>query len=86
MPGVIVHVHFDQHVARIAHARRNHFFAAAHFDHRFGRNDDLADLVRKAERRHAAFQAFLHLLLKPRVGVDDVPLLRHCTFLQCLTK
>src|SRR5580692_9345826 len=30
VPGVFVQVHLHQHVARISHPRRHHFFAAAH--------------------------------------------------------
>jgi len=45
------------------------------FNDRLGRDDDLADLVVQPKRRYAALQALLHLLLKTRVGVDDVPLL-----------
>src|SRR5580704_3362593 len=76
VPGVIVHIHFHQHVARITHPRRNHFLAAAHFHHRFRRNNDLPDLVGQPERRHAAFKALFYFLLESRVGVHDVPLLR----------
>ena len=45
--------------------------------HILGRNHHPADLVLQPEGRHAAFQALLHLLLKSRIGVDDVPLLFH---------
>jgi hypothetical protein len=37
----------------------------------------LADFIGQTERSDAPFQAFLYLSLKPGVGMDDVPLLRH---------
>ncbi len=58
------------------HPRRNHLFAAAHFDDVFGRDEHAADFVLQAERGHAAFQALFDFLFKARIRMDDVPL--HC--------
>src|ERR1700674_2233466 len=77
VPGVVVHVHFHQDVAGIQHARGSDFLAAANFQHILGRNHHPADFILQPEGRHAALKALLHLLLKSRIGVDDVPLLFH---------
>ncbi len=86
VPGVVVHIHFHQHVAGIQHPRGNHLLAAANFHDVLGRNHHPADLFLQPERGHAAFQAFLHLLLKSRIGVDDVPLLCHVHSLASVPK
>src|SRR3984957_5201596 len=49
MPDVIVHVHFDQHVAGIEHALGGVLLAAAHFGDRLGRDQHLADLFLQPE-------------------------------------
>src|SRR5882724_6796689 len=77
VPGVLVEVHFNQHVARIGHPRRNHLLAATHFHDIFHRNQHAADLVLQTESSHTAFEAFLYLLLEARIGVNDVPLHAH---------
>src|SRR5690348_9248234 len=77
VPGIFVQIHFHQHVPRIRHPRRNHFFAAAHFHHIFHGDQHAPDLVLQIESGHTALQALLHLLFKARVGVNDVPLHRH---------
>src|SRR5260221_12460203 len=80
VPGVFVQIHFHQHVARIRHARSDHFLAAAHFDDVFRGNQHAADFVLQAEGGHTALQAFLDLLLEARIRVNDVPLHRHKPF------
>src|SRR5579859_476071 len=76
VPGIFVEIHFDEHITRIRHARRDDLLAAANLHDVFHGNQDAANLILQIERRHAAFQAFFHFLLKARVGMDDVPL--HC--------
>ena len=74
VPDVIVHVHFNQHVAGIEHALGGVLLAAAHFGDGFGGDQHFADLLLQPESRDPRLQRLLHLALKPRVGVDDVPL------------
>ena len=74
VPDVIVHVHFNQHVAGIEHALGGVLLAAADFGHRFGRDQHFADLLLQPEGVDPRLQRFFHLALKARVGVDDVPL------------
>ena len=74
VPDVIVHVHFDQHVAGIEHALGGVLLAAAHFGDRLGRDQHFADLVLQSEGGDARLERLFHLALKAGVGVDDVPL------------
>src|SRR5713101_7597548 len=74
VPDMIVHVHFDQHVAGIKHALGRVLFAAANFGDRLGRDQHFADLVLQPESLHARFERFLHFALESRICVDDVPL------------
>ena len=74
VPDMVVHVHFDQHVAGIEHALGGVLLAAAHFGDRLGRDQHFADLLLQTEGDHARFERLLYLALKARIGVDDVPL------------
>src|SRR5688572_29408302 len=56
-------------------SRRHDLAPAAHLDHVLGGDEDLADLVLQPVRLHALRERLGHLLLEPRVGVDDVPVL-----------
>src|SRR5688572_31314316 len=57
-------------------SRRHDLAPAAHLDHVLGGDEDLADLVLQPVRLHPLRERLGHLLLEPRVGVDDVPVLR----------
>jgi hypothetical protein len=45
VPGVVVHVHFDQHIAGEELPLGNALLAVLHFDHFLDRNQHLAELV-----------------------------------------
>jgi hypothetical protein len=45
VPGVVVHVHLDQHIARKELSLRNGLLAVFHFDDFFDRHQDLTELV-----------------------------------------
>src|SRR2546422_6663469 len=56
VPDVVVHVHFDQHVAGIEHALGGVLLAAADFCDRLGRDQHFADLVLQPESLHARLE------------------------------
>src|ERR1039457_1591627 len=76
MPQRVAHFHFHQHVTGINQALTGDLLAVAQFHHFFGGDQHLPDLVRKTEGFGTRAQRFRHLVLKPRVSVDDIPLLR----------
>src|SRR5215472_2355442 len=80
VPSVFIEVHLDQYVARIGHARSDHFLAAADFDDILGGNQHAADFVLQVKSGHTALEAFLDLLLEARIRVNDVPLHGHKSF------
>jgi hypothetical protein len=51
VPGIVVHFHLDQDVAREELALRDALLAALHFDDFFDRNENLAELVLHAQTR-----------------------------------
>src|SRR5207247_10760415 len=55
--------------------RALHLAAAALLDDVLGRNQHLADRILQPVGLHALLERFLHLVLEPRIGVDDVPVL-----------
>src|SRR5688572_8414067 len=75
VPRVVGHRHLDEDVTGEEPARALHFAAAALLHDVLGRNEDVADLLLQPVRLHALLQRLLHLVLEPRVGVDDVPVL-----------
>src|SRR6188768_3920192 len=77
VPRLVGHVHLDEQVAGEEALRADDLAAAAHLDHVLGRNQDLAELVAEAVGLDALLERLLHLLLEPRVGVHDEPLLGH---------
>src|SRR6185295_9884175 len=80
MPGVVVHLHLDQHVAREELALGHVLLAALHLDDLFHRHEDLAELVGHAGAIDPVLERALHRFLETRVGVDDVPALAHVFF------
>jgi hypothetical protein len=64
VPQLIVHFHFDQHIAGIEHALTGHFLAVPQFDNFFSRDEELADLVIEAKRLGAAAQRVGYFLLE----------------------
>src|SRR5262249_34979359 len=77
VPGVVGHLHLDQHVAREEFALGNVFLAALHLDDFFDRHQNLAELGLHAGARNAVDQSPLPAFLKAGVGVDYIPFLAH---------
>src|SRR2546423_1334081 len=77
MPRLVVELHVDEDVAREELARGDLRLAFDQLLHLLGRNQDLAEILLLAERPDALFERGFGLLLGARVGMYDVPLLRH---------
>src|SRR5215471_604934 len=77
VPGVVGHVHFDEHVAGEELPLGDVLLAALHLDDLLGRHQDLAELLLHACAVDAIEQRLLHRLLETRVGVNHVPAHRH---------
>src|SRR4030095_3599786 len=77
VPGVVRHVHLDQHVAGEDFALGDRLRAILHFDHFLHRHEDLAEQVLHFRSLDALDQCTLDALLETRVGVNDEPLFAH---------
>src|SRR6185436_7435152 len=77
VPGVVVHLHLDQHVAREELALGHVLLSALHLDHFLDRHQDLAEHVRHAGAIDPVLERALHRLLEAGVGMHDVPSLAH---------
>src|SRR5881394_744715 len=75
VPGVVVHLHLDQHVAREELALGHVLLAGFHLDDFLDRHQDLAELVLHAGAVDAVLERARHRLLETRVGVHHVPTL-----------
>src|SRR5256885_1399091 len=80
VPGVVVHLHLDQHVAREELALRHVLLAALHLDDLFHRHQDLAELLGHAGAVDAILERARHRLLEAGIGVHDVPAFAHVFF------
>jgi len=80
VPGIVIHFHFDQDVAREEFALGNGFLAALHFDDLFDRHQDAAKEILQAETVDPLLQPAHDTLLETRIGVNDVPALAHDFF------
>src|SRR5213594_874109 len=77
LPGLVRHVHFNQHIPREKFPSRGAFLAFLDLDHVLGRHQHLPDLVLQAHLVGAFQNAVLHTALESRIGVHDVPVLAH---------
>src|SRR5690606_10446897 len=77
MPGLVVHFHLYEHVAREELALALAALAFPHLDDLLGRHENLAELVLEPVALDPLLERLLHLVLVVRVRVDDVPLQRH---------
>src|SRR5882672_10936328 len=75
VPGVVGHVHLDEHVAREELPLGDILLAALHLDHFLGGHQDLAELLLHAGAVDPVEQRLLHRLLEARIGMDHVPAL-----------
>ena len=73
LPGVLVEVHVDQHVAGHGALLDGDLLVVLHLLDGLRRDDDLAHGALLAERDDAVLEVLLDLVLVPGVGVDDVP-------------
>src|SRR5271156_178562 len=73
-PQKLVQVHLYQHITREKHPLDGTLLAVKDFSDGLGRNHHPANPVLQAKGFYAALNRFLHLALKPGVGMDDVPL------------
>jgi hypothetical protein len=80
VPGVVVHLHLDQHVAGKELALRHVLLAALHLDDLLHRHEDLAELVGHARAVDAVLERLAHGLLEARIRVHHVPALAHVFF------
>jgi hypothetical protein len=72
-PGVVVQVHVHEHVAGQDALLGLHLLAILRLDHLLGGDDDAAEPRPLSHRLDAMLEVGLHLVLVPRVCVDDVP-------------
>jgi hypothetical protein len=77
VPGLVVQVHLDQHIAREELALALHFRTAAHLDDFLDRDHDLLDPLREALLLGLVADRLRHLLLEARIDVEHVPARRH---------
>ncbi len=77
MVGLIGHVHLHQHVAGEELALGVHLAAAAHLGDALLRHEDVLEELGQAALGRALTDGLGHLVLEVRIGVNDVPLLRH---------
>src|SRR5882672_4387846 len=80
VPGVVGHVHLNQHVAREEFPLGNVLLSAFHLDDFLGRHQYLSELLLHARPVDPVEQRLLHRFLEARVGVHHVPAHRHRYF------
>ena len=76
MPGLVGHLHFDQHIAWEKFAFRAYLGAAPHFDDFFNRHQNLFDHIRQVRLHGLFLDRFGDFFLESRIDVNDVP--AHC--------
>src|SRR4029450_7443279 len=75
MPRVVGQLHLDEHVPREKLLLGLALLLVADLHDLLGRDEDARDLLGHSEDLGARLDRFLHLVLEPRVGVNDEPLL-----------
>jgi hypothetical protein len=73
VPGVVVHVHLDEHVAGQDPLLDLHLLAVLGLDDLLGRHDDAPDERLLLHRHATVLEVGLDLVLVAGIGVDDVP-------------
>src|SRR3954447_8711660 len=73
LPGVVIEVHVDEHVAGHRALLDRDLLVVLHLGHRLGGHDDLADRAALVQGARAVLEVLLDLVLVSGVGVDDVP-------------
>src|SRR5581483_6016980 len=77
MPAVVGHFHLDEHVARKKLAFANVLLAAFHLDDLFHGYENLPETVLHSRALDSLFERACDALLETRIGVNNVPTLRH---------
>ncbi len=75
VPGVVVHHHFDQHIAGEEFSPRRPAFAVLDFDDVFRGNQDLTHFIREGHLISPFQQAGLYPSFEAGISMDDVPVL-----------
>src|SRR5690606_27496912 len=75
MPGIIIHIHFDQHIARKKLSLGLALLACLDLYHFLGRHENLTKQVLHATQFDPLLKGAFHMLFKTRIGMDDVPAL-----------
>src|SRR5262245_25795257 len=75
VPRVVGQLHLDEHVSREELLLGLALLLVANLHNLLGRDEDARDLLGHSEDLGARLDRFLHLVLEPRVGVNDEPLL-----------
>src|SRR3989441_4295808 len=75
VPRVVGQLHLDQHVPGEELLLGLALLLVSHLDDLFGRYQDARDLLRHPEDLGPRLDRLLDLILEPRIGVDDEPLL-----------
>src|SRR5260221_2764799 len=86
MPGLVVEIHLDQHVAGKEFALGIDLGAAFDFDDLFGRHEDLVEALAEALLLGLFTDRLRHLLLEAGINVDHIPAARHPSMLQTLLR
>jgi hypothetical protein len=77
VPSLVIEVHFHQDVAREEFALSLHLRAATDLDDFLSRHDDLGNLLGQALLAGLLADRRGDLVLKARIGVNDVPAMSH---------
>src|SRR4051794_9998946 len=82
MPGLVVEIHLDQHIARKDLAFRADLGAALDLDDLLGRHEDFLEALRKALLLGLLADRRGNLLLETGIDVNDVPAAGHASMLR----
>src|SRR5947209_19857224 len=82
MPGLVVEIHLDQHVAGEELAFRIDLGAALDLDDLLGRHEDFLEALAEALLLGLFADRGRHLLLEAGINVDHIPAARHPSVLQ----
>ena len=73
VPGLVIHFHLYEHVARKELALTATLLSFLHLDHFLGRDKYFTKLVFQSHALDALLEGRFHLVFEIRIGVNDVP-------------